>query len=744
MNKMFAKHLQELVELRFRHNNRPEIAEDVQHVATTIKRPQKRGLLVNAENEGKRPRLLKDKLQDVHTSKKAPTPLRDRVLSKSTTSELLHDAITPLPTADTERRRSGRLTRSSLSREEVSSLPYEFPEEERYSKKHGLGKSWKKPLIFPPAGKKRATVDFDDLPRLDEGQFLNDNLIEFYLRRLSHTIETEKPREVKNIYWFNTYFFATLTQPTRGKGGAINFDGVKKWTRGEDLFNYDYIVVPINESAHWYVAIICNLPYLDRGLPDELADVPEHVVVDASPVETLNKGDQSEGSSDLVDLVELINASTNKSSPQDEPQLLEPDSSEPEVKGTTGSFSNLSLDDKPKSPMQNERVPVNPNEDMLFDEEKSGTLSAADEPKDNSVTARESTQDEVIEIVAPSKAEEPRVSPTAVTKRRPGQRMGRRKSAPVRRYDPSTPAIIILDSLGIEHAPTISVLKAYLEEEAKDKRGGMEFDRNRLQGMNAKGIPRQDNFCDCGLYLLGYMDKFVEDPRKFVTKLLRKEFDEREDWPDLKPSTMRNNIRELLVELHAEQEGAKPDKRKAAMRVSDTRPNIDPSNEVAGLKPSADDRHVTPPETRESTTNSPPSAQLTANLIQHLEDTAKAIGEDEQPKTSEISQPSPDEVTVIVPDSQDDQPIQTMAERPLEPPATEETRPEEPLTRSKSVEEVLKENIQSPIVPTSQESSKEAILGGEEDKARKNIRRSRNRYEPVPRPSQLVPSVVID
>ena len=39
-----------------------------------------------------------------------------------------------------------------------------------------------RPLVYPATGKDRATVDFGDLERLDEDEWLNDNLIMFYLK----------------------------------------------------------------------------------------------------------------------------------------------------------------------------------------------------------------------------------------------------------------------------------------------------------------------------------------------------------------------------------------------------------------------------------------------------------------------------------------------------------------------------------------------------------------------------------
>ncbi len=152
--------------------------------------------------------------------------------------------------------------KNSRVRQMSSSEPEEVPEERRYSRRVGLGTPWTKPLIYPPQGPKRATVEFHDLERLDEGEFLNDNLVSFYLRYLEHQLEQENPEIAKKIYFFNTYFYASLSKAPRGQ--RINYEMVQRWTSKVDLFTYDYIVVPINENAHWYLAIICNLSHIRR------------------------------------------------------------------------------------------------------------------------------------------------------------------------------------------------------------------------------------------------------------------------------------------------------------------------------------------------------------------------------------------------------------------------------------------------------------------------------------------------
>ena len=58
----------------------------------------------------------------------------------------------------------------------------------------------------------RTTVDARDIERLDEGEFLNDNLIAFYLRFLKVQLEKSHPELSKRIYFQNTYFYETLTK----------------------------------------------------------------------------------------------------------------------------------------------------------------------------------------------------------------------------------------------------------------------------------------------------------------------------------------------------------------------------------------------------------------------------------------------------------------------------------------------------------------------------------------------------
>jgi Ulp1 family protease len=123
----------------------------------------------------------------------------------------------------------------------LSPSPPQRPPVVKFSKVHGIHPEWTHPVVYPLAGKKRTTVIFSDLERLDEDEMLNDNLIEFYIRWLTE----HSPGSKRQVYFFGTHFYTALT--TGGKRG-FNYEAVQRWTAKDDIFSYDFVVVPVNES----------------------------------------------------------------------------------------------------------------------------------------------------------------------------------------------------------------------------------------------------------------------------------------------------------------------------------------------------------------------------------------------------------------------------------------------------------------------------------------------------------------
>lgn len=464
------------------------------------------------------------------------------------------------------------------------------PSPQRFTNEH---LDWKKywaggdePLIFPLGGTNKALVDMRDIERLDEGEYLNDNLIAFYLRYLQEKSERDHPDVSKRVLFMNTFFYPRLT---KGKGRKnIDYDAVKRWTSKVNVFNYDYIVVPVNENQHWYVAIICNTPKLllppEDRIPKEEEQVHEKEVVDLG-----DAGDTTDPAQP---------ASKHKEG-----------SLTPEV---ARKVSRLSIDDRGSPEPQ-------PNGANHIDVERinPGTpnhISTADDDTDR---------------------------PQKATSSAAKGRKGKRKSIPpVRKYNTEEPRIITLDSLALSHSPTCSNLRDFLIAEAKEKLG---VDITLAQpsiGMTAKNIPEQNNYWDCGLFLLGYIEGFLDHPDETIHGIMQGRTDMASSFPKMNASDMRASMRELIFKLRTEQwkeeHAAKISKKaaKGAGKVKEEQPSGESKNvSSASTSPKPP---VLLPKPEAKAAEEPAPVGETKEVPKPCEEVVNVI-EEEQPK----KEPSP-------------------------------------------------------------------------------------------------------
>lgn len=393
-------------------------------------------------------------------------------------------------------------------------------------------KKWKRPLVYPRIGKKKAEVTVYDRDRLRDDEFLNDNLIGFYMRFLQDHLERTNPQAAQRVYFFNSYFFDTLTKTPKGERG-INYSGVEKWTRSVNLFNYDYVVVPINQSAHWYVAVICNLPSLELGSEEPVE--PSSAAVSDKETSVQPEGEVQE-ISESPEPKRVSSPAAPASPGLDKEQKDEVES--PDSQHARQSFATMSL---------GEEWPAQDAADK--DEEASPTEEWPDED--------ENPPSPTVQFpnLRPRSAVTQEQSASATEQSRRSKKKG--KAGP--KLSPGQTTIITFDSLDFARSPTIRMLREYICKEAASKRG-VEVDPAAIKGMRARQIPLQPNYSDCGLYLLAYVEKFVQDPDQFIKKLLRREMDERDDWPPLGSGLLRHRLRNFLDDLYEEQVRLKKDK----------------------------------------------------------------------------------------------------------------------------------------------------------------------------------------
>jgi len=122
---------------------------------------------------------------------------------------------------------------------------------------------------YPPDGAGNVSITNEDYNCLEAEQFLNDVIIDFYLKYLQNTVFKGV---MDRTHIFTTYFYKRLTtRPSNNNkvkahpvednpdlsAADKRYERVRKWTKKVNLFEKDFIVVPINEHAHWFVCVIC-------------------------------------------------------------------------------------------------------------------------------------------------------------------------------------------------------------------------------------------------------------------------------------------------------------------------------------------------------------------------------------------------------------------------------------------------------------------------------------------------------
>nr|XP_054483858.1 sentrin-specific protease 7 isoform X1 [Agelaius phoeniceus] len=129
-------------------------------------------------------------------------------------------------------------------------------------------------IVYPPPPAKGGLgVTREDLECLEYGEFLNDVIIDFYLKYL--LLEKAPKHVADRTHIFSSFFYKCLTRTEKNSEGDVKVSAaqrrhrrVRTWTRHINIFNKDYIFVPVNEESHWYMAVIC-FPWLEEAVYEE-------------------------------------------------------------------------------------------------------------------------------------------------------------------------------------------------------------------------------------------------------------------------------------------------------------------------------------------------------------------------------------------------------------------------------------------------------------------------------------------
>eukprot|EP01133_Synstelium_polycarpum_P004981 gene4981-5794_t len=125
-------------------------------------------------------------------------------------------------------------------------------------------------IVYPPpsiAGEKPAgqvTIIRNDMKRLDNGEFLNDSIIEFYSRYIKDHYLSPK----NTFFFFNSFFYKKFTDKDDVREA---YKEVRKWCT-EDLFSKDFVFVPINQRLLKYLTLEWEHKKLGIEKPDGTND----------------------------------------------------------------------------------------------------------------------------------------------------------------------------------------------------------------------------------------------------------------------------------------------------------------------------------------------------------------------------------------------------------------------------------------------------------------------------------------
>lgn len=338
-------------------------------------------------------------------------------------------------------------------------------------------------LIYPSTGKGGIEVKANDYICLASDQYLNDVIIDFYLKYLLNQVLTVDQQAKTHI--FSSFFYNTLTN-TKHMGSSNKdvtltaaqkrHERVKKWTKNVNIFEKDYIVVPINQQSHWFLAIICFLPL---------------------------KGPVSMESNQPVKPIAIT--ARKKAPPA-------PTSTTPAT-ATPSTAATPTAERKPAMLIQIGNTTITPVSKKEFDSICLDEESERDEAEGDESDLDTEDEQEPVEPPPSNQAIKQCVYFT----------ISQFSNFPIfvcrmmivinlfSLFSIHRPCILIFDSLaGASRNRVVATLRDYLTCEYRTKiklPADHQYDKTNLPGSTVK-VPQQTNFTDCGLYLLQYVEHF--------------------------------------------------------------------------------------------------------------------------------------------------------------------------------------------------------------------------------------------
>ena len=104
------------------------------------------------------------------------------------------------------------------------------------------------------------------------------------------------PEKASRLHIFSSLFYSKLTELSEYESYQL----VKRWTKNVDIFEKDFLIIPINESNHWSLTIIVR-PGLLMKSPAVKYPQQAKYIVDLDPISPENTQEEEKEEVDLTD-----------------------------------------------------------------------------------------------------------------------------------------------------------------------------------------------------------------------------------------------------------------------------------------------------------------------------------------------------------------------------------------------------------------------------------------------------------
>ncbi|XP_054993209.1 sentrin-specific protease 6 isoform X1 [Sorex araneus] len=453
----------------------------------------------------------------------------------------------------------------------------------------------------PPPAKGGISVTNEDLHCLNEGEFLNDVIIDFYLKYL--VLEKLKKEEADRIHIFSSFFYKRLNQrERRNLHETTNLSiqqkrhgRVKTWTRHVDIFEKDFIFVPLNEAAHWFLAVVCfpglekpkyepNPHYHENTVMQKCSTVEDSCISSPSASE-MDSCSQNSSTKPVIKkmlsrkhCIAVIDSSAEQEE-SDTRYRRNICSVKCSLKKINHTASENEESNKGESACQ-KVVDRTKNENGLQSEYLSSVHHTDGQIKikwpeaeikafsskivvdiqiqdglskirlnysDESTDGNKMLEDELIDFSEDQDNQDDSSDDGFLADDNCNSEIGQWHLKP---NICKQPCILLMDSLrGPSRSNVVKILREYLEVEWEVKKGSKRsFSKDVMKGSNPK-VPQQNNFSDCGVYVLQYVESFFENP------ILNFELPMNlTNWfPPPRMKTKREEIRNIILKLQEEQ-----------------------------------------------------------------------------------------------------------------------------------------------------------------------------------------------